>query len=232
MFCEGGGLWCPEAQPLSLLRRDIDRKPHKIKRVLTDKGIRKAFLGGVADDDKKAVKAFTNQSENKSTALKKHPKVSDSISLTGQTLGSIARLDRSPLYAKRLCEAYAPSSLAPPKSSAATRCETSAGVYGETLIDGGRLAVFEDSMTICYALHSSEHSGVFVSMYPCVEGEVRFLILATKHRVGTDHPKRKRKHAGDFIKDGSTLISLSTYFYDSAEVTSQPCPPSRVNSRP
>ncbi|KAF2659388.1 hypothetical protein K491DRAFT_689258 [Lophiostoma macrostomum CBS 122681] len=70
----GGGLWCPEAQPLSRLRADIDRKPHKIKRILTDKAIRKAFLGGVADDEKKAVRAFTDQSENKSTALKKHPK--------------------------------------------------------------------------------------------------------------------------------------------------------------
>jgi hypothetical protein len=60
---------------LSLLRRDIDRKPHKIKRVLTDAGIRKAFLGGVAEDERKAVKAFTNQPENKSNALKKNPKV-------------------------------------------------------------------------------------------------------------------------------------------------------------
>lgn len=76
----GGGLWCPEAQPLSLLRRDIDRKPHRIKRVLTDAGIRKAFLGGIGADQKKAVKAFTNHSENKSNALKKNPKVSELIS--------------------------------------------------------------------------------------------------------------------------------------------------------
>ena len=66
----------PEADALALLRRDIDRKPHKIKRVLTDTGIRKAFLGGVADDEAKAVKAFTDQSSNRSNALKKHPKVS------------------------------------------------------------------------------------------------------------------------------------------------------------
>jgi len=61
---------------LNALRRDIDRKPHKIKRVLTDAGIRGSFLGGVADDEKAAVKAFTNQPSNQSTALKKHPKVS------------------------------------------------------------------------------------------------------------------------------------------------------------
>ncbi|KAH7116939.1 hypothetical protein B0J11DRAFT_104754 [Dendryphion nanum] len=70
----GGGLWQPEAQPLALLRRDIDRKPHKIKRVLTDARLRKDYFGGIGNDAKKAVKAFTNQSENKSTALKKHPK--------------------------------------------------------------------------------------------------------------------------------------------------------------
>jgi hypothetical protein len=73
-------LWQPGAEPLSLLRADIDRKPHRIKKVLTDKAIRKAFLRGVADDEKKAVRAFTDHSENKSTALKKHPKVSEYIS--------------------------------------------------------------------------------------------------------------------------------------------------------
>ncbi|KAF2466001.1 uncharacterized protein BDR25DRAFT_238555 [Lindgomyces ingoldianus] len=71
---EGGGLWQPDAQPLALLRRDIDRKPQRIKRVLTDTGIRKEFLEGIPNDEKKAVKAFTNQSTNRSTALKKHPK--------------------------------------------------------------------------------------------------------------------------------------------------------------
>lgn len=66
----------PEAQALSALRRDIDRKPHKVKRVLTDAGIRKAFLGGVSNDERKSIKAFTTQSSNASNALKKHPKVS------------------------------------------------------------------------------------------------------------------------------------------------------------
>ncbi|KAH9875014.1 hypothetical protein J1614_004502 [Plenodomus biglobosus] len=70
----GGGLWQPEAASLSKLRRDIDRKPHKIKHVLRDEGIRKAFLRGVQDDDKKAVKAFTSSPGNQSNALKRNPK--------------------------------------------------------------------------------------------------------------------------------------------------------------
>ena len=67
-------MWCPAAEPLSLLRRDIDRKPHKIKRVLTDARIRKAFFGGVAENEKKVVQAFVGQ--NAENALKTKPKVS------------------------------------------------------------------------------------------------------------------------------------------------------------
>ncbi|KAL5406961.1 hypothetical protein PMIN04_011878 [Paraphaeosphaeria minitans] len=74
----GGGLWMPDARSLSALRQDFDKKPHKIKRVLTDAGIRKSFLGGIPEDEKKAVKAFTNQPNNQSNALKKHPKGYDS----------------------------------------------------------------------------------------------------------------------------------------------------------
>ncbi|KAF2745825.1 hypothetical protein M011DRAFT_495334 [Sporormia fimetaria CBS 119925] len=70
----GGGLWCPEAQALSALRHDIDQKPHRLKAVLRNARIRKDFLGGIADDERMAVRSFTNLSENKSTALKKHPK--------------------------------------------------------------------------------------------------------------------------------------------------------------
>lgn len=81
-------MWNPEAEPLRLLRRDIDRKPHKIKRVLTDEGLRNAFFGGIDDDEKKAVKAFTNQSSNRSTALKRHPKVSGTISFEEYTYAS------------------------------------------------------------------------------------------------------------------------------------------------
>jgi uncharacterized protein (DUF2461 family) len=72
----GGGLWQPESTALQKIRRDVDRKPHKFKRVLTDAGIRKAFLGNVAHDDKKAVTKFANLSSNKSNALKRNPKVS------------------------------------------------------------------------------------------------------------------------------------------------------------
>ncbi|KAF1940682.1 hypothetical protein EJ02DRAFT_455860 [Clathrospora elynae] len=70
----GGGLWQPDAASLSKLRHDIHRKPHKIKAVLTDAGIRESFLGGVQDDEKKAVKAFTNLETNQSNALKRNPK--------------------------------------------------------------------------------------------------------------------------------------------------------------
>lgn len=43
------------------MRRDIDRKPHKIKRVLTDARIREAFFGGVAENEKMVVQAFVGQ---------------------------------------------------------------------------------------------------------------------------------------------------------------------------
>lgn len=68
----GGGLWCPEAQPVAKLRRDIDRKPHKIKAVLLDEGLRKEFFDGIPADEAKAVKAFT--ACNAGNALKSKPK--------------------------------------------------------------------------------------------------------------------------------------------------------------
>ena len=66
----------PEAAPLRLLRRDIDRKPYKIKQVLTDTGIRKHVFGGIPKDEKKAVRVFASQ--NTENALKTKPKVSNS----------------------------------------------------------------------------------------------------------------------------------------------------------
>jgi hypothetical protein len=63
----------PEAQPLALLRRNIDRKPEVIRRVLTDATLRKKVLGGIPNDEKKAVKAFA--SHNAESALKTKPKV-------------------------------------------------------------------------------------------------------------------------------------------------------------
>jgi uncharacterized protein (DUF2461 family) len=72
---KGGGLWQPDAELLRKLRREIDRRSTRIKQVLTNEPIRKAFLGGVPDDEKKVVKAFIGLTSNASTALKRHPKV-------------------------------------------------------------------------------------------------------------------------------------------------------------
>jgi hypothetical protein len=63
----------PEAQPLALLRRNIDREPEVIRRVLTDAALRKTILGVAANDEKKAIKAFA--SHNAENALKTKPKV-------------------------------------------------------------------------------------------------------------------------------------------------------------
>ena len=70
----GGGIWHPDAPPLSLLRQDVDRKPHKLKKVLLDPNIRKEFLKGAPNDEKKAVKGFVGQ--NAENMLKTKPKVS------------------------------------------------------------------------------------------------------------------------------------------------------------
>jgi hypothetical protein len=63
----------PEAQPLALLRRNIDSEPEAIRRVLTDGALRKTILGVAANDEKKAIKAFA--SHNAENALKTKPKV-------------------------------------------------------------------------------------------------------------------------------------------------------------
>ena len=69
----GAGIWHPEAGPLSLLRRAVDQKSHKLKRVLRDPFIRREFLNAVPDNEKKVVKAFTDS--NAENALKNKPKV-------------------------------------------------------------------------------------------------------------------------------------------------------------
>ena len=61
------------------MRRDIDRKSHRLKGVLLDPAMRKEFLGGISKDDKKAVKTFVEQ--NKENALKTKPKVGSMKSL-------------------------------------------------------------------------------------------------------------------------------------------------------
>ncbi|KAI9701226.1 MAG: hypothetical protein M1836_001895 [Candelina mexicana] len=68
----GGGLWMPEAQPLALLRGDVDRLSDRIKTVLSSPGLRREFFGGISNDPKKVVKAFV--SSNSENALKTKPK--------------------------------------------------------------------------------------------------------------------------------------------------------------
>ena len=69
----GAGVWHPEAPPMALMRRDLDRESHKIKEVLMVPKMRKEFLGGIAAVEKKAVKAFVGM--NTENALKTKPKV-------------------------------------------------------------------------------------------------------------------------------------------------------------
>lgn len=69
----GAGLWQPEAAPLALMRRAIDLKSQKLKTVLLEPAMRKEFLKGAANDEKKVVKAFVES--NKENMLKTKPKV-------------------------------------------------------------------------------------------------------------------------------------------------------------
>ncbi|PSK33447.1 sterol 24-C-methyltransferase [Elsinoe australis] len=69
----GGGSWCPESQPLSRLRTDIDRRPQRFKSVLMDERMRKEFLGGAPKDEKKVVQKFVSSKTNKEYALKTRP---------------------------------------------------------------------------------------------------------------------------------------------------------------
>jgi len=57
---------------LALLRADIDRKPHRLKRVLMNPQLRKQILRGAPNDEKKVIKAFATQ--NSENALKTKPK--------------------------------------------------------------------------------------------------------------------------------------------------------------
>lgn len=68
----GCGLWHPEAEPVRLLRADIDQRPERIRAVLTDPGIRKHMFGGIGKDEKKVIRAFCKQNEE--NALKTKPK--------------------------------------------------------------------------------------------------------------------------------------------------------------
>lgn len=69
----GAGVWHPEAPPLALMRKDLDKKSHRLKRVLMGREMRKEFLGGVKEEEVKVVKAFVGL--NGENALKTKPKV-------------------------------------------------------------------------------------------------------------------------------------------------------------
>lgn len=75
----GGGLWHPEAAPTAAMRREIDRRPQRIKAILTDGELRKEFLEGASKSNAKCVKAFI--AKNADNALKTKPKVSPFSSL-------------------------------------------------------------------------------------------------------------------------------------------------------
>lgn len=64
----------PEAPPLALMRRAIDRNAGKLKDVLLEPTMRKEFLKGAKADEKAVVKAFVDI--NKENMLKTKPKVS------------------------------------------------------------------------------------------------------------------------------------------------------------
>ena len=68
----GAGVWHPEAPPLALMRADVDLKSHKIKAVLTGAALRKEFFGGIANDERKAIRAFVAM--NTENMLKVKPK--------------------------------------------------------------------------------------------------------------------------------------------------------------
>lgn len=63
----------PSADQIALLRRDIDRKPHRIKGVLTNARIRRRIFNNIPNDEKKAVDEFAEM--NHHNALKTRPNV-------------------------------------------------------------------------------------------------------------------------------------------------------------
>ena len=70
----GAGVWHPEAAPLSLLRKAVDRHGDRLKGVLMGDDLRKTYLGGVKKDEKECVKKFV--ALNQESALKTKPRVS------------------------------------------------------------------------------------------------------------------------------------------------------------
>ncbi|KAL9131142.1 MAG: hypothetical protein Q9217_000843 [Psora testacea] len=68
----GAGVWHPEAPPLALLRKDVDKNSHKLKEVLMEERLRKEFLGGVGRNEGAAVRKFVAM--NGENALKTKPR--------------------------------------------------------------------------------------------------------------------------------------------------------------
>jgi hypothetical protein len=64
----------PEASSLALIRREIDRKPHRLKRILRATELRKDFFDSISDNKEEVVEAFAKGSSK--NALKTKPKVS------------------------------------------------------------------------------------------------------------------------------------------------------------
>jgi len=77
------------------MRNAIDRHSDRLKSVLLDDGLRKAFLKGAPHDAQKAVKAFV--ATNKENALKTRPKVCSHLfhTIRMHTLRSVSLRDAS-----------------------------------------------------------------------------------------------------------------------------------------
>ncbi len=72
----GAGVWHPEAGPLALLRRAVDRRSESLVEVLAGEGMRREFWGGLKagkEGEKKCVAKFVEM--NQESALKTRPKV-------------------------------------------------------------------------------------------------------------------------------------------------------------
>lgn len=69
----GAGVWHPEAAPLALLRKSVDKKSAALKEVLKGEKLRKEFLGGCEKKDDSVVKKFFAMNEE--NALKTKPRV-------------------------------------------------------------------------------------------------------------------------------------------------------------
>lgn len=69
----GAGVWHPEAAPLALLRKAVDRHGDRLKEVLVGEELRKTYLGVAKKDEKECVKKFV--ALNGENALKTKPRV-------------------------------------------------------------------------------------------------------------------------------------------------------------